>query len=308
VTGNQEPGELVLDEPEWPMPQPHGNHASTPRRLRVWRLGDGTDIAVVTERGPGMSVTNVAEHVHAVLTKQFPGPLRVVEHYPDDHRGEHFDEITVMRRTPSWRALATDQMVAWCGPSVLDDMPELPPDPEHEAASEPRTGRLAPPDGPHPHDGTVLHGFPLAGGALVTLESATGELLGPLPHYVKHSPDGYGWGGHGSGCAELARCILITALGDETRCPECTGTGRLPAADDESEVPFDPAVHRAEQTARCWHCEDGIRLAPALYQRFKEAVVAAWPAGAEWRITVGEVRDWLAAVGQPTGREDGEHS
>jgi hypothetical protein len=309
VTDRCEPGELVLDDPEWPMPQPHGRQPSIPRRLRVWRLPGGTHIAVVTERGPGMSITNVAEHAHAALTKQFPGPLKVVEHYPDDdYRGEHFDEITVTRRTPSWRPLATEQMVAWCGPSVLDDMPELPPDPEHEAGSEPRAGRLTPPDGPPPDDGTTVHGFPLAGGALVTLESATGDLLGPLPHYVKHSPNGYGWGGYGSGCAELARCILITALGNQARCPTCAGTGRLGVAEDKPEVPLDPTVHQVGQTVRCSHCEDGIRLAPALYQRFKEAVVATWPAGAEWRITVGDVRRWLAADGRPAGCEGGEHS
>lgn len=31
----------------------------------------------------------------------------------------------------------------------------------------------------------------------------------PLPHHVRHSPDGFNWGYGGSGPAELARCILL---------------------------------------------------------------------------------------------------
>jgi hypothetical protein len=34
-----------------------------------------------------------------------------------------------------------------------------------------------------------------------------------LPHYVRHSPDGFSWGYQGSGCAELARCLLADYLG-----------------------------------------------------------------------------------------------
>lgn len=34
-----------------------------------------------------------------------------------------------------------------------------------------------------------------------------------LEHHVLHSPDGFAWGYHGSGPAELARCILWDFLG-----------------------------------------------------------------------------------------------
>ena len=34
-----------------------------------------------------------------------------------------------------------------------------------------------------------------------------------LVHHKLHSPSGFEWGYHGSGCAELARCILIDYLG-----------------------------------------------------------------------------------------------
>ena len=36
-----------------------------------------------------------------------------------------------------------------------------------------------------------------------------------LEHHVLHSPDGFSWGYSGSGCAELARCILWEHLGFE---------------------------------------------------------------------------------------------
>jgi len=37
----------------------------------------------------------------------------------------------------------------------------------------------------------------------------------PLPHHVKHSPDGFAWGYNGAGPNELARCLLIDATGEE---------------------------------------------------------------------------------------------
>ena len=41
------------------------------------------------------------------------------------------------------------------------------------------------------------------------------EHIGPLEHHVRHSPDGFAWGYHGSGPSELARCLLLDAVGDE---------------------------------------------------------------------------------------------
>ena len=37
----------------------------------------------------------------------------------------------------------------------------------------------------------------------------------PLNHIVRHSPDGFSWGFHGSGPAELAHCILVDHTGGE---------------------------------------------------------------------------------------------
>jgi hypothetical protein len=50
-----------------------------------------------------------------------------------------------------------------------------------------------------------------AGGRLVVVE-VDGDVT-PLPHQVKHSPIGMSWGYHGSGAADLARSLLIHALG-----------------------------------------------------------------------------------------------
>lgn len=42
-----------------------------------------------------------------------------------------------------------------------------------------------------------------------------GDDQRPLTHHVYHSPDGFSWGYHGSGPAELARCLLWDVLGRE---------------------------------------------------------------------------------------------
>jgi uncharacterized protein YihD (DUF1040 family) len=50
------------------------------------------------------------------------------------------------------------------------------------------------------------HGF-----LMVTIER-DGKPTGSLCHYVRHSPTGFECGYHGSGPADLARCILIDHL------------------------------------------------------------------------------------------------
>lgn len=297
------PGVLVLDDPEWPMPQctaePGRTPATMPRRLRVWRLADGTLLAVITERGPGTSVTNVAEHAYTVLARRYPGGrLRVVEHYPADtgvDDAEHFDEITLLATgAPRWRRIPIARITGWCGPTVLDDMPELPPDPDD--TGRPARPMPAAPAGPGLDPATVIHGYPTAGGALVLLESADGDAIGPLPHHIKHTPTGFTWGYHGSGPAELARCVLIAVLGAVARYATCAGSAWVVVDAAGDEQPYDPHTHTAAQAQRCRSCDGGISVNPRLYQRFKETVVADWPTGAEFRITVGEVRAWLDAV------------
>ena len=98
-----------------------------------------------------------------------------------------------------------------------------------------------------------------------------GEVTGPLPHVVKHSPSGFAWGYAGSGPAELARCLLIHALDAEPDCPECKGTG-------------------------CFWCDGGYRApTPRQYQGFKFDRIASLPQGHGWQLTRDEIRNWVAA-------------
>lgn len=266
------PPELIHDDPEWPLPG-LGGGPSSPRRLRVWQRPAGELLAVITERGPGVSVTNVAEHVHAALSAAYAGrPLRVLEHYPPEPGElESFDEITVVAGQPHWRRLSTPDLIAAVGAAVLDDMPPLPPDPERPATSRPRPPA---PTGPGPADDVVFRGYCTDAGALVVLEAPGGDQLGLLPHYVKHSLDGFAWGYLGSGPAELARCLLIAVLGSAAACEVCTGS--------RTEV-------------ECPGCEDGITVSPRQYQAFKQDVVARWPQHAGWQLAAGQLRRWLAA-------------
>jgi len=88
----------------------------------------------------------------------------------------------------------------------------------------------------------------------------------PLRHFVRHSPTGFEWGYLGSGCAELARCILLDHY-------------RVEPADD----PWQP---------------EGL---PVRYQRFKEDVIARLPRSGSWSLTSGEIRRWVQA--QVLGRQ-----
>ena len=120
-----------------------------------------------------------------------------------------------------------------------------------------------------------------------------GVLVGVLRHVVRHSPDGFGWGYEGSGPADLARSLLIDALGDAAWCPHCCGSGWQvwdagadsfrPAADDD---------HNDPTLGRCIDCS-GERYGPAVmrYQQFKRAVIARL--GDVWELTDLQILDWL---------------
>jgi hypothetical protein len=312
------PAILLLDDPTWPMPQPVRSwrspdrpEPSAPRRLRVWRLPGGTHVAVITERGPGMSVTNVAALAYAALAERYADvPLRVIEHYPPEGPStpEHFDEILVEPgEGQTWRHLPLTDVVAMLGVGVLDP-PSSVPDPATRLASRAadtivkheirrRRATLLPPAGdPGPADDVVLHGHPGAD-AMVLFETSDGDPIAPLPHVQLHSPTGFGWGYGGSGPADLARCILIAVLGGAARCPTCDGTGAVMYVEGGSgEEPYDPDRHPLGLDDPCWDCEaTGITILPSTYQAFKRQVVVAWPGDAEWRVTAGEVRAWLTA-------------
>jgi hypothetical protein len=88
----------------------------------------------------------------------------------------------------------------------------------------------------------------------------------PLPHVVHHSPTGFEWGYGGSGPADLALSILSLVIGEERETVEIF-EGRTCGA-----------------------------LAWQLHQLFKREMVAGF-AHEAWSLSVGQVRQWIAAQG-----------
>jgi len=113
--------QLIRDDPAWSYLAPTG---PATRRLRVWRTEPGRLVAVVTERGAGMSITNAAETIAAQLAGEHPDDvLEVIEHYPAGigaDEAEHFDSVCFDGRRPRWRRIRTPDMVARFGSDVLD--------------------------------------------------------------------------------------------------------------------------------------------------------------------------------------------
>lgn len=110
---------------------------------------------------------------------------------------------------------------------------------------------------------------------------------GPLRHVVRHSPAGMDWGYRGAGPADLARSLLIHALGTDARCRQCKGTRRVVWTGDGPR-PFHPdraAFYAPHAVARCPSCDDGYRPLP--YQDFKDEYVAGWSDC--WRVGQVEI-------------------
>jgi hypothetical protein len=119
--------ELIRDDPAWwYVAQFNGLRAV--RRLRVWRVGPGRLVAVLTERGDGPSITNAVGDIQRRLIGEYPDDVvDVVEHYPPEGggcRGEHFDLVLWPRfltappgkqGQQSWRALPLPELVKWIG-------------------------------------------------------------------------------------------------------------------------------------------------------------------------------------------------
>lgn len=112
------------------------------------------------------------------------------------------------------------------------------------------------------------------------------QLVRPLTHHVKHcierSP--WAWGYGGSGPAELARSLLIDALGDDAWCRQCGGAehqARINAGTELAEVGTCPGCF-GERTS----------FPPDIYQRFKQVCVATMPATG-WTVTQKQILDWL---------------
>ena len=146
-------------------------------------------------------------------------------------------------------------------------------------------------------DEVVYHGYhrSSAGVSVVAIETERGQQLGLLHHVVRYSPTGLNWGYQGSGPADLARSLLIAALGDHARCPACAGTTQLVGNGDQ--YPGQPSnlgrAYDPELVWRCLACDDGYRPLP--YQDFQREQVATW--GNQWRMRRADIRAWLALRG-----------
>jgi hypothetical protein len=53
-------------------------------------------------------------------------------------------------------------------------------------------------------------------GAVITVETPDGEVLGVVPRIAAHSPEGMTWGYAGSGPLDCARSLLAAALGSDS--------------------------------------------------------------------------------------------
>jgi hypothetical protein len=119
-------------------------------------------------------------------------------------------------------------------------------------------------------DETIISGTRASDGrALAWIDGDT-----PLPHVVHHSPTGFEWGYGGSGPADLALSILSFVIGPE------------------------------QETVGIYEGKRCGALAWEIHQSFKRDFVSGW--GGEWAITVGQVRDWIAAQRQPCELCEGE--
>lgn len=67
-----------------------------------------------------------------------------------------------------------------------------------------------------PSEDVVYHGTKSShSGAVITVETPGGEVLGVVRHIAVHSPGGMTWGYGGSGPLDCARSLLAAALGGD---------------------------------------------------------------------------------------------
>lgn len=140
---------------------------------------------------------------------------------------------------------------------------------------------------------TCYHGAwdPAVGYRAIAHNRDTGERF-DVPHIRRLTTSGRSWGNAGPAAGDLARSILLDALGPAAACPICNGSRYVAWLGDdldEPPVPFDrddPAD--PELVSRCV-CDDGYREVP--YKQFRDEQVARW--ADHWSLTRGEVLRWL---------------
>ena len=120
-------------------------------------------------------------------------------------------------------------------------------------------------------------GFP---GLVVVSEGAGGPArpLRPRQDLYNHSPDGFSWGYHGSGCAQLALALLADHFAHDGGALE---RARRLAGYDLAGVP---------------ESQHADRLAVTLHQVLKRDMVARFDQRASWRTDAMALNQWLSAV------------
>lgn len=100
-------GGLIDDVAQWWYPSRDCAGREGIARLRVWTAGAG-HLAVVTELGTGVSITNAISDIWKILAEDYAGPLILVEHWPASQAGdtgEHLDLVQARDRRPDWQRL-----------------------------------------------------------------------------------------------------------------------------------------------------------------------------------------------------------
>lgn len=144
-----------------------------------------------------------------------------------------------------------------------------------------RTDKASPQEGDATYHGWVRPD----GHTAVVVQSQSGTTYRPLTHLAHHSPAGLAWGFSGNGPRDLARSLLIDALGKHAICPTCDRPPARQAPGNSSSMTrqADQATAR-RRTANCPNqCDAGILPVP--YLRFTEQVIAAHlPYGKAWSL------------------------
>jgi len=139
----------------------------------------------------------------------------------------------------------------------------------------------------------------------VTIREPGASWSAPLNHFARHSPRGFEWGEVCPGAADLARALIIDAVGAAALCEGCNGT-RMMVLDPrwngdpgrEPSRPYNAArdvMLPAEQVAECV-CGDGIRQLP--YRDLEYAMVAQWHADT-WTLARAALLDELTTFYPP---------
>lgn len=133
-------------------------------------------------------------------------------------------------------------------------------------------------------------GQPRVGGVVIEVR-VPGEPVEKLLHRLFHSPSGMRWGFRGAGPKDLARSLLIDALGDAVKCRVCRGGNKV-VFDTAADlfVAYDPVVHGTRPAGACGACRHGYTLTYHEESAFEADVVARL--GAEWALTDTQITHW----------------